>query len=72
MSDIGRRVDSWGNVVKFETQKLVEDIKRVRKDQKQLLCPLRKKLEKKENKENKDKNKKKKEEKKKRKKRGKY
>ena len=67
MSDIGRRVDSWGNVVKFETQKLVEDIKRVRKDQKQLLCPLRKKLEKKENKENKDKKVEKKEEKKERK-----
>jgi hypothetical protein len=64
MSDIGKRVDSWGNVVKCETQKLVEDIQRVRKNQKELLCPLRKKLEKKENKENKDKKVEKKEEKK--------
>jgi len=66
MSDIGRRVDSWGNMIKVETKKLVEDLQKVRKNQKELLCPLRKKLEKKENKEskeNKDKNEKKEEKK---------
>lgn len=54
MSDIGRRVDSWGNVIRVETQKLVQDIQKVRKNQKELLCPLRKKLEKKENKDKKE------------------
>ena len=67
MTDIGRRVNNWGNMVQSETKKLIEDIQRVRKNQKELICPLRKKLEKKEVKENKDKNCDKKEEKKERK-----
>ena len=46
--DIAKRVNSYCNVVQCETKKLFEDIKRVKKDQKQILCPLKMKLEQKE------------------------
>ena len=51
-NDIYKRIDSFTQSIHGEMKRFVEDIKNVQKNQKQLLCPLRKKLEEKENKKN--------------------
>lgn len=45
-NDIGKRVFSFSNVIKCETEKLIKDIQRAQKVQKEIVMPLRKKLEK--------------------------
>ena len=49
-NDIYKRIDSFTQSIKCEMNKFVEDIKMVKKNQKQILCPLRQKLQEKENK----------------------
>ena len=53
-NDMYRRMDSFTQSIRCEMKKFFEDIKNVQKNQKQLLCPLKKKLEEKENKKNKE------------------
>ena len=45
---IGKKVDSFSNYFYHETKKLIEDIQKVKKNQLEIICPLKKKLEKKE------------------------
>ena len=47
-NDIGRRFNSFTNQMHFEAKKLIEDINLAKQNQKELICPFRKKLEKKE------------------------
>ena len=49
-NDVYRRIFSFTQTIKIEMKKFVEDIQMVQKNQKQILCPLRKKLQEKENK----------------------
>ena len=49
-NDIYKRVDSYSNFIKGETKKVIDDIKKVIKNQKQIICPAKKKLIKKEEK----------------------
>ena len=49
-NDIYKRVDSYSNFIKVETKKVIDDIKKVIKNQKQIICPAKKKLIKKEEK----------------------
>ena len=49
-NDISKRVDSYSNLIKGETKKVIDDIKNVIKNQKQILFPLKKKESKKEEK----------------------
>ena len=44
-NEIGRRVNSFSISIQCETKKLIQDIAKIKKNQKQILCPLRKKLE---------------------------
>ena len=46
-NDIGRRVDGFTNYIKCEATKLIEDIHKIKKNQYEIVCPLKKKLEKK-------------------------
>ena len=45
-NDIGRRVDSFSNHIQCETQKLIEDIRNAKKNQKEILFPKRKSIKK--------------------------
>ena len=54
-NDIGKRVNSFSNYIQCETKKLMQDIAKIKKNQKEILCPLRKKLEKKDNQNKKEK-----------------
>jgi hypothetical protein len=45
-NDIGRRVYSFSNTIKHETKKLIEDIQKAKKIQKDIVLPLKKKLDK--------------------------
>ena len=47
-NDIGRKVDSFSHYFYYETKKLIEDIQKIKKNQLEIICPLRKKLEQKE------------------------
>lgn len=44
-NDICRRVDGFSNYIKCEASKLIEDIHRIKKNQFEIVCPLKKKLE---------------------------
>ena len=48
-NDIGRRINSFSNQIHCEAKKLFEDISRAKASQKDIICPLRKKLQEKEN-----------------------
>ena len=54
--DIAKRVDSFSQNINSETKKLIEDIKRVKKNEKQILCPIKVKVIKKEDKKGKKEN----------------
>ena len=47
-NDICKKVDSFTNYFHCETKKLVEDIQKIKKNQNEILCPLKKKLQEKE------------------------
>ena len=47
-NDIARRVDSLCNHIQCETKKLIEDIQKAKKHQKEILCPKRKEIKKEE------------------------
>ena len=44
-NDIGRRVDGFTNYIKCEATKLFEEIHKIKKNQYEIVCPLKKKLE---------------------------
>jgi hypothetical protein len=47
-NDIGRRINAFSNQIHCETKKLFEDIHKAKAAQKDIICPLRKKLAEKE------------------------
>ena len=47
-NNIGKKVDSFSNYFCCETKKLIEDIQKIKKNQLEIICPLKKKLEQKE------------------------
>ena len=44
-NDIARKVDGFSNYIKCEATKLIEDIHRIKKNQYEIVCPLKKKME---------------------------